>query len=42
MHCLEPGVMEVTILMVAMAYLCVCHSYRMVYDFGGYTLDITG
>ena len=34
--------MEVTVLMVAMAYLCVCHSYRMVYDFGGYTLDITG
>lgn len=42
MRFLEPGVMEVSVLVMAMAYLCVCHSYRMIYDYGGYTLDITG
>jgi len=42
MHFLEPGIMEIAVLIVAMAYLCICHSYRMIYDYGGYTLDITG
>jgi lysophospholipid acyltransferase 1/2 len=42
MRFLEPGVMEKVVLIVAMAYLCVCHTYRMIYDYGGYTLDITG
>jgi len=42
MRTLEPGIMEVSVLIMAMAYLCVCHSYRMIYDYGGYTLDITG
>jgi len=42
MRFLEPGIMEVAVLIMAMAYLCVCHSYRMMYDYGGYTLDITG
>ncbi|CAL1538713.1 unnamed protein product [Lymnaea stagnalis] len=26
----------------SMVYLSVCHIYRQVYDYGGYTLDITG
>jgi lysophospholipid acyltransferase 1/2 len=34
--------MEKTVLMVSMAYLCVYHLYRMYYDYGGYTLDISG
>jgi len=42
MRILEPGIMEVAVLIMAMAYLCICHSYRMIYDYGGYTLDITG
>jgi lysophospholipid acyltransferase 1/2 len=42
MRILEPGLMEKAVLALAMAYLCVCHLYRMYYDYGGYTLDITG
>jgi len=42
MRILTPGVMEKCVLTVAMAYLCICHLYRMYYDYGGYTLDITG
>lgn len=32
---------KVTVLYI-MLYLSICHLYRMVYDYGGYTLDITG
>lgn len=39
---LEPGIMEKAVFMAAMAYLCICHIYRTIYDYGGYTLDITG
>lgn len=42
MRFLKPGVMEKVVFVVAMGYLCVTHIYRMVYDYGGYTLDITG
>lgn len=42
MRVLCPGIMEKSVLFVAMAYLCVCHLNRMMYDYGGYTLDITG
>ena len=42
MHTLRPGVMEKVVLLVAMSYLAMCHIYRVVYDYGGYTLDITG
>lgn len=42
MRVLYPGVMEKSVLFFAMAYLCVCHLNRMMYDYGGYTLDITG
>ena len=27
---------------VSFGYLCITHIYRQVYDYGGYTLDITG
>ncbi|WAR01873.1 MBOA2-like protein [Mya arenaria] len=30
------------VFIVAMGYLAVCHIYRMILDYGGYTLDITG
>lgn len=39
---LDPGLMEKAVLFAALAYLCICHFYRTVYDYGGYTLDITG
>lgn len=42
MRFLEPGIMEKVVLVAAIAYLCICHSYRTIYDYGGYTLDITG
>lgn len=42
MRFLKPGIMEKVVFLVAMGYLCVTHIYRMVYDYGGYTLDITG
>lgn len=42
MRLLKPGIMEKVVFLVAMGYLCVTHIYRMVYDYGGYTLDITG
>jgi len=42
MRILTPGVMEKSVFTMAMAYLCICHLYRMYYDYGGYTLDITG
>lgn len=42
MRLLKPGIMEKGVFVVAMGYLCVTHIYRMVYDYGGYTLDITG
>lgn len=34
--------MEKVVLVTAMAYLCVGHAYRLIYDYGGYTLDVTG
>jgi len=34
--------MPVLVFVVAMGYLAICHIYRMVLDYGGYTLDITG
>lgn len=42
MRLCKPGVMEKGVFLFAMGYLCVCHIYRMYYDYGGYTLDITG
>jgi len=42
MRVLSPGVMEKCVLGFAMAFLCVCHLYRMYHDYAGYTLDITG
>lgn len=39
---LDPGLMEKAVLVVSVGYLCICHFYRTVYDYGGYTLDITG
>ena len=42
MKSLRPGLMEKVVLVTAMAYLCVGHAYRLIYDYGGYTLDVTG
>lgn len=42
MHLLRPGIMEKAVFVWAMGYLCFGHIYRMYYDYGGYTLDITG
>jgi len=42
MHVLRPGVMEKAVFVWAMGYLCFGHIYRLYYDYGGYTLDITG
>ena len=42
MHLLRPGVMEKAVFVWAMGYLCFGHIYRLYYDYGGYTLDITG
>jgi len=42
MHTLRPGIMEKAVFVWAMGYLCFGHIYRMYYDYGGYTLDITG
>jgi lysophospholipid acyltransferase 1/2 len=39
---LKPGIMEKAVFVVSMGYLAVMHIYRQVYDYGGYTLDITG
>lgn len=36
------GLMGKAVFVVAMGYLCVCHIYRMYYDYGGYTMDISG
>ncbi|KAH9496189.1 Lysophospholipid acyltransferase 2 [Bulinus truncatus] len=33
---------HVLVFVFSMGYLSVCHIYRQVYDYGGYTLDITG
>lgn len=42
MHLLRPGIMEKAVFVWAMGYLCFGHIYRLYYDYGGYTLDITG
>jgi len=42
MHLLRPGIMEKAVFAWAMGYLCFGHIYRLYYDYGGYTLDITG
>ena len=42
MHLLRPGIMEKAVFTFAMGYLCFGHIYRLYYDYGGYTLDITG
>ncbi|KAL3889419.1 hypothetical protein ACJMK2_001763 [Sinanodonta woodiana] len=34
--------MPTLVSILAITYLSVCHIYRMIYDYGGYTLDITG
>ncbi|ELU07319.1 hypothetical protein CAPTEDRAFT_24585, partial [Capitella teleta] len=39
---MKPGIMEKAVFVVSMGYLAVMHIYRQVYDYGGYTLDITG
>ena len=42
MYVLRPGIMEKVVFAWAMGYLCFGHIYRLCYDYGGYTLDITG
>lgn len=42
MRFMKPGLMEKVVFVIAMGYLCVTHIYRMIYDYGGYTLDVTG
>ena len=42
MLALKPGLMEKAVFVVSMGYLAVMHIYRQIYDYGGYTLDITG
>lgn len=36
------GSMEILVFILSMGYVSVCHIYRQIYDYGGYTLDITG
>ena len=42
MRSLKPGIMEKGVFVVSMGYLAIMHIYRQIYDYGGYTLDITG
>jgi lysophospholipid acyltransferase 1/2 len=42
MYTLPADKMGKVVCIFAMGYLCVCHISRMYYDYGGYTLDITG
>lgn len=42
MRFVKPGLMEKVVFIFAMGYLSVTHIYRMIYDYGGYTLDVTG
>lgn len=42
MHVASPDVMHVIVLGVSMLYLSSMHLLRMKYDYGGWTLDITG
>ncbi|CAD5112577.1 DgyrCDS1789 [Dimorphilus gyrociliatus] len=36
------GSMEILVFLLSMGHVSVCHIYRQLYDYGGYTLDITG
>ncbi len=38
---LVAGLMEKVVFGVSFGYLVITHIYRQVYDYGGYTLDIT-
>ncbi|KAK2175332.1 hypothetical protein NP493_738g00018 [Ridgeia piscesae] len=38
----RPGKMQLLVFVASLGYLCVGHVYRLIYDYGGYTLDITG
>lgn len=38
----HPSVSQRVVLVFALSYLSIVHVYRMYYDYGGYTLDITG
>ncbi|ESO09652.1 hypothetical protein HELRODRAFT_183969, partial [Helobdella robusta] len=42
MKILPFGIMEKVVLLFNMGYLGYCHITRMIYDYGGYTLDVTG
>jgi len=42
MRFLAPSVSQRIVLVFALSYLSVVHVYRMYYDYGGYTLDVTG
>jgi len=42
MRLLAPSVSQRVVLVFALSYLSVVHIYRMYYDYGGYTLDVTG
>lgn len=39
---LVPSHVHMVCFIVSLGYLAVMHIYRQVYDYGGYTLDITG
>jgi hypothetical protein len=38
----KPGIMEKLVFVIAMGYLCAAHITRLLDDFGGYVLDISG
>ena len=42
MRAFAPSVSNRVVLVFALSYLSVVHLYRMYYDYGGYTLDVTG
>ena len=33
---------QLVVFVISMGYLAVGHIYRLVYDYGGYTIDISG
>lgn len=42
MRLFAPSVSQRVVLVFALSYLSIVHVYRMYYDYGGYTLDVTG
>jgi hypothetical protein len=39
---IKPGIMEKLVFVIAMGYLCAAHITRLLDDYGGYVLDISG